>query len=96
MPSKVEYHPLFRSIIRPTVLLLDRFKCQACGVVDYSNHVHHIDSSELQCKFDKMHTLCAQCHSLAHKSTYHFRFKQRRGLFISSALLGELEQDLSQ
>lgn len=63
MPIRCEdYHPLFRSHIRPVVMMLDNYSCRGCGLFSFSNHVHHIDGNKQGVDVSKMVTLCPSCH----------------------------------
>lgn len=92
MPSRVDYHPLWRSVIRPAVLLLDDFKCRLCSHESFENHVHHEPGSEMNCDFDKMHTLCVTCHSMVGHGRVKLRPRDIFELNINPNTLYRLQQ----
>jgi 5-methylcytosine-specific restriction endonuclease McrA len=64
-----KYHPLFRSQIRPIVMLLDNYSCRGCSYFSFDNHVHHIDGNKHSVDINKMVTLCSSCHTRLEKGT---------------------------
>lgn len=62
MPTSKSYHPLWRSVIRPYVLLLDNWCCMVCGSFAFSNQVHHNDGETMTCNIAELFTLCPKHH----------------------------------
>lgn len=63
MPSKLVYHPLWRSVARPFVLFLDSYCCRVCGYHSFNNHVHHDYKDRMIIDFKNLHTLCPKHHT---------------------------------
>lgn len=62
MSLSLEYHPLWRSTIRPFILYLDNYCCRVCGTFSFSNDVHHNSDERHLCNVSQLFTLCPKHH----------------------------------
>lgn len=72
MTENKGYHKRFFTVYRHLVLLRDKYKCQFCGHLDVSNHVHHIDGNKLSEDLSNMVTLCQKHHNTANHGNLKF------------------------
>lgn len=52
------------------ILFIYGYACQLCGLIDISNHVHHIDKNHANNDSYNLVPLCSQCHKLVHKNLF--------------------------
>jgi len=49
------------------VLFIYGYACQICGLIDITNHVHHIDKNNGNNDAHNLLPLCDLCHKFVHK-----------------------------
>jgi 5-methylcytosine-specific restriction endonuclease McrA len=52
------------------ILFIYGYSCQLCGLIDTSNHVHHIDKKNGNNNSINLLPLCDHCHKLVHKGLF--------------------------
>jgi 5-methylcytosine-specific restriction endonuclease McrA len=52
------------------ILFIYGYSCQICGLIDTSNHVHHIDKNNGNNNSINLLPLCDHCHKLVHKGFF--------------------------
>ena len=53
---------------KEVILFIFEYSCVMCGLVDLSNHVHHINGSHQDNDVYNLAVLCDYCHKIVHKS----------------------------
>ena len=64
------YHGLWRDVLRPMVLIRDKFTCFICCKTSAGNHVHHLTKNKQTTNLRELITLCSKCHVRVENSKF--------------------------
>ena len=66
---RAQYPPIFKKI-RNVILFIFDYRCYICHTVDFSNHVHHLDSDITNSDPFNLVPLCSDCHKNVHSGLH--------------------------
>lgn len=69
------------SKVKNIILFIYDFKCQICGSVSTSNHVHHNDQNRKNNDVFNLIPLCVICHKMVHRNNLKLNIKHSGRVF---------------